>query len=194
MPWVPESDPMTTVTEYGNFSVTVQYYELVGGGTDPVSGETVAPTPVYYNVSISPQQVDPSTVAITGNGTTSVTISGYYGPCFDDKLKVMLTYDVDSPDNTTQPTYRNYDTLTTEPIGVGTWVKFAQRNDNFEIIDFIPDTTRTRDFGYSCVAYSVSPGFPISSTTKYNRVQDLNWDPGRDALANAINSLKRRKV
>lgn len=194
MPWVPESDPMTTVTENQSFSVTVQYYELVGGGTDPISGETVAPTPVYYKVNVSPQQVDPSTVSISGNGTTSVTISGYYGPCFDDKIKVMLTYDVESPNNTASPTYRDYDTMTTSPIGVGAWAKYAQKTDNFEIIDFIPDLTRTKDFGYSCVAYNTSPASSISSSTKYNRVQDLNWDGGKNALANAINSLKRRKV
>ena len=194
MPWVPESDPMVTVAEYGNFSATVQYYELIGGGTDPISGATIEPTPVYYNVQVTPQIEDPATISITGNGTTSATISGYYGPCFDDKLKVMLTYDVESPNNTANPTYRNYDTLTTEPIGVGTWVKFAQNNDNFEIIDFIPDMTRTRDIFYTCIAYDTNVNNPIATSTKFNRVQDLNWDPGRDALGNAVNSLKRRKL
>lgn len=194
MPWVPESDPMVTVTESGNFSVAIQYYELVGGGIDPVTGTETPGTPVYYKVRVIPQIADPATISIINNDTTSVSISGYYGSCFDDKLKVMLTYDVESPNNTAEPAYRNYDTLTTEPLGVGTWVKFAQHTDNFEIIEFIPDMTRTRDIGYTCIAYDTNPNTPISTVTKTNRVQDLSWDSGRDALANAVNALKRRKV
>lgn len=193
MPWVPESDPMVTVTESGNFSVTVQYYELVGGGVDPISGIETPATPVYYKVKVTPQIEDPATIAITNNDTTDVTISGYYGPCFNDKLKVMLTYDIENPENTSQPIYRDYDTLTAEPVGVGSWVKFAENTDNFEIVEFIPDMTRTRDISYTCVAYDTNPNSPISTVVKINRVQDLSWDSGRDALANAVNSLKRRK-
>lgn len=187
MPWVPESDPMVTVTEYGNFSVTIQYYELVGGGIDPGTGLSIPETPVYYNVTVTPQLTDPSTISITGNGTKSVTISGYYGPCFNDQLKAMLTHDVVSENNISLPNYRDYDTLTVEPKGVGAWTKFAQHDDNFEIVSFIPDATRTRDIYYTCVSNG-------NTVTKYNRVQDLNWTPGMEALNQAILATTRKKV
>lgn len=142
MPWIPESDPMVTVTESQVFSVTIQYFELIGGMVDPVSGIETPGTPVYYNVTVTPQIEDPSTITITGNGTTEVTISGYYGPVFNDQIKSMLTYDVVDPTNTAEPTYREY-------TGTGTWANFASYDDNFEVVSFIPDQTRTRDLYYT---------------------------------------------
>lgn len=186
MPWIPESDPMVTVTEYGNFSVTIQYYELVGGGVDSQTGAEIPAVPVYYNVTVTPQLTDPPTISITGNGTTAVTISGYYGPCFDDKLKAMLTYDVVSPNNTSEPAYRDYDTLNAPPKGIGAFIKYAQHTDNFELVSYIPDSTRTRDIYYNCT----SNGGTVS---KFNRVQDLNWTPGMEALNAAILATARKK-
>lgn len=185
MPWIPESDPMVTVTENGTFSVTIQYYELSisGGGSEM---EPPIETPIYYNVTVTPQLTDPPTISITGNGTTAVTISGYYGPCFDDKLKSMLTYDVIDPNNTKQPRYRDYDTLTTSPEGIGSWIKYASYPDNYEVVSFIPDLTRTRDIYYNCVSNG-------NTAVKFNRVQDLNWTPGMEALKQAVDSTKRRR-
>lgn len=189
MPWEPASDPMITVTETQVFSLTIRYYELFGGGVDPYTGITTEPTPVYYNIIVTPVMSNPSTITITGNGTTAVTISGYYGPSFDDKLKVMTTHDVVSPDNLKMPNYKNFDTLTTEPLGVGVWTKYANNTDNFEIIDFIPDPTRTRDIYYSCKVVGTG-----ATTSKYTRVQDLNWTPGMNALKSALDATKRRKT
>lgn len=186
MPWVPESDPMVIVTEYQNFSVTIQYYELVGGGVDPETGFEVEGTPVYYNVNVTPQGYTPSTISITGNGTTSVTISGYYGASFNDNLTVMLDYDIETPTNNAAPVYKSYDTVNTPPVGVSVWEKVTQDPDVFEIISFIPDPTRTRDFGYTCTSNG-------SSVTKIGRVQDFSWDSGNINLGNAVNALKRRQ-
>lgn len=187
MPWVPESDPMITVTEYQNFSVTIQYYELVGGGVDLETGLEIPATPVYYNVTVTPQGYTPSTISITDNGTTSVTISGYYGASFNDNLTVMMDYDLETPTNTAAPVYKSYDTITTPPVGVSVWDKVAQDPNVFEIISFVPDPTRTRDFSYTC---SANENF----VTKTNRVQDLSWESGKNNLGNAVSNLKRRKV
>ena len=186
MPWVPESDPMVTVTEYQNFSVTIQYYELLGGGFDPETGIGIDPTPVYYNVTVTPQGYTPPTISITGNGTTSVTISGYYGASFNDNLTVMLDYDIESPTNNAPPVYKSYDTTTTPPAGVSVWEKVAQDPNVFEIISFVPDPSRTKDFAYTCSSNS-------NTTTKINRVQDFSWDSGNNNFGNAITVLKRRK-
>ena len=133
------------------------------------------------------------TLSITGNDTTAVTISGTTGSAFDDKLKVMLTHDVVDQENTKNPKFREYDTLTKEPIGIGVWTKYAQHTDNFEVVSFIPDQTRIRDIYYNCIAYDTNPNTPVSTARKYIRVQDLNWTPGMEALNAAVLATRRKK-
>lgn len=191
MPWVPESDVLGVHTEYGIFSHSVEYYtiSIIPGDVDPETGAAGADTEIrtYYDVVITPVLVDPPTVTISGNSTLAPTISGYYGPCFQEEITVMNTYDVTSENNTKKPTYNTFDTLNTPPKGIGAWQKKTSY-DTFELIKFDPDMTRTRNVEYRCVASSGA------STTKIITIQDLNWTPGMNALRNTVKQTARKKV
>lgn len=176
--WSPSSDLLGTYSENSSVSVTLQYYEETPGVVDSTTGLTGESTLVYYPVRIIPQDVNPSTISITHNDSAlSAFISGFYGPVYNDTVEVML------PDET----YRTFNTMTTEPVGVGVWEKIKQY-DVKEVIKFIADPTRSRTFTYTVNAGPISGNNMtiLATTTKTILVQDFSWTSGRDALKTAI--------
>jgi len=174
MAWEPDLEQLGTVTETQVFSFSVKYFQ------DIVSGEEGGvSTPVYYPVKITAVEANPATVVIT-NGTLDSTISGSFGPAFDDIVTYMKN----------DLSYETLDTLTTPPPGTIVWTKLASRPNKKEIISFIPDPTRMRIFNYTCVAGTLDGSgnipSPIATTNKQIILDDRNWTPGKNALQAAV--------
>ena len=176
--WIPSADLLGTYSENSSVSLTLQYYEETAGEIDPNTGEAGESTIVYYPVRIITQDVNPNTISITHDDIAlTASISGFYGPVYNDTVEVML------PDET----YRTFNTMTTEPIGVGVWEKIKQYNVK-EVIKFIADPTRSRTFTYTVNAGRVDNGIMTikATTTKTILLQDFNWTSGRNALKAAV--------
>jgi hypothetical protein len=176
--WSPSADLLGTYSESSSVSVTLQYYEETAGEIDATTGSAGEPTLVYYPVRIIAQDVNPNTISITHNDIgLSASISGFYGPVYNDTVQVML------PDKT----YQTFNTMTTEPIGVAVWEKIKQYNVK-EVIKFIADPTRTRTFTYIVNAGLINNGVMTirATTTKTILLQDFSWTSGRNALKAAV--------
>jgi hypothetical protein len=180
MSWLPEEEPMLTVQQEQIFSVDVRYMVVVSGG------ESGGDTETFYPVTVVPAQSIPSTVTITGNGTTTVTISGYFGQSFADQLTVLTEFDVQDENNISQPSFKTYGTFDTTPSGNGVFEKLVTDGGAFEVVSFIPDSTRMRIFSFQCTSFS-------DTTTKTIVLQDLNWEPGKLALRAAVAATERRQ-
>jgi len=171
MPWVPASTDLGSTTEMGTFNYSIQYYDDQAGTVDPTTGLTGPDTYTYRAVTITPQQVDPSTVNIT-NGL-SASISGYFGPCFNDTL-------------TTRDHQGNITTINTLTSGESVF-NAVNKNTLHEVIAYVPDPTRTRTFTFTATAYDPSnPNVIISTQIYVAQCKDLNWDTGRIALKELV--------
>lgn len=174
MAWEPDLEQLGTVTETQVFTFSVKYFQDVSGGGD--GGTT---TPVYYPVIITAVEQNPDSVTIT-NGSLDSTISGSFGPSFDDVVTYMKS----------DLSYETLDTLNTEPAGTSVWVKLNSRPDKKEIISFIPDPTRMRVFNYTCIAGTLDGSgnipSPIATTNKQIILADRDWTPGKNALQAAV--------
>lgn len=186
MPWIPETPLLGTYAQQTTFSNSVQYYEeTVGAGsTDPTTGE-VTPGEVirtYYPVRIVANEVNPATITISSDDYDTATISGYYGPVFNDIVEYL---EVDRDLIT-------IDTMNTEPVGVGVWDKL-NTSDYWEMVSFTPDRTRYRKFTYTATAGPISGGIQsvIATTIFEIDLSDQNWTPGKEALQNAVQNIRK---
>lgn len=135
-----------THTQFGEFTYTIEY--VVDS--------------IYYDVVITPLEENPPTVQIATN-----TISGYYGPSFDDTLTVR------NEDNTFEAFTNN--------IGVFNSVNLETLS---EVISFKPDRIRYKVFTYNASAYS---GASLVATTTYQIIlDDRNWTPGKLSLQELV--------
>lgn len=178
MAWEPELEVLGSVTETQVFTFSVKYFQDTAPGGD--GGVSV---PVYYPVKITAVEANPTSITIN-NGSLDSTISGSYGPVFDDVVTYMGT----------DRNYYTLDTLNTPQSGVSVWTKLAARENKQEITSFIPDPTRVRVFNYTCIAGTLDGSgnipSPIATTNKQIILSDTNWTPGKDALIAAVNETR----
>lgn len=173
MAWEPDLEQLGTVTETQVFSFSVKYFE------ETTAGESGTSSSVYYPVIITAVEGNPPSVTIT-NGELDSTISGSFGPSFDDVVTYMKS----------DLTYETLDTLNTEPAGTSVWIKLNSRPDKKEIISFTPDLTRMRVFNYTCIAGTLDGSGnipnPIATANKQIILADRDWTPGKNALQAAV--------
>lgn len=171
MPWTPENTLLGTHGELQNFTHNIQYYEE-GAAGDPMA---VPPVPAgqdtYYNVRITPQQVNPNTVSFT-QGNPGV-ITGFYKGIFNDSL-------------TTRDVNGKITTITTLGAPEGSVFEKVSREGLSEVISFKADTTRSRTFTY--LAEALSGQTVIASQVYTILAQDLNWSPGQQNLKELVSN------
>lgn len=176
--WTPTDSLISTVTEFQSFTSTITYYELVTS-VDGVTGLETQ-TQVYYPVYIT--QVSPqSTVTIVngsydGENVTAAAISGLYRYIFYDTV-----------------IYRDFNGNVKTITGTetqGTWEQIDM-NDCYQVIEFIPDSTRYRRFEFNADAKD-HEGVIVSSMTYYVDVSDRNWTPGMNVLRNTVQTIRNR--
>lgn len=173
MAWEPALEQLGTVTETQVFTFSVKYFE------EPIPVEGDVSTSVYYSVKITAVEANPAAVVIT-NGTLDSTISGSFGPAFNDVVTYMKN----------DLSYETLNTLTTAPSGTSVWAKLSSKPNKKEIISFIPDPTRMRIFNYTCVAGTLDGSgnipSPVATINKQIILSDKNWTPGKNALQAAV--------
>lgn len=186
MPWTPETGQLGTHTQSAGFSHTIQYYEISygPGGIDPITGDATAGEEIrtYYPVRIVANETNPSSVTISNDDILkTATVSGVYGPVFNDVVRAMKT----------DKTIIELNTMTTPPVGTSVWHKLAQY-DVEEVLSFIADTTRERTFTYTARAGNIVNGvMNVISTATYSiTLSDRSWSAGRDALRAAVASTR----
>lgn len=162
MAWVPSTTLLGTHAELASFSHSIQYIVETAG--DPEAIPPTEGTTTYYDVKITPQQNNPSTVAFAAGDPA--TISGYYKGIFND---VLVTRDKEG----------NFTTVTTLTGGDGGVFDKVDRDKLHEVISFQADTTRSRTFTYLAEAYDPEePEVIVASETYTILAQDLNWTTG----------------
>lgn len=176
MPWSPDTTLLGTVTEFQNFSYSIQYYEetITPGGVDPVTGlpgEDLV-TRIYYPIMVTQTNQKP-TVGVTG-GDPAI-ISGFFRYVFWDTIQ-----------------YRNFNDQLITLTGTetkGAWEQFYEQiNDVYQLSYFDPDGSRDRSFSFTASAYD---GLNVISTQTYTiRVYDPSWTSGRNNLVSAVASIR----
>lgn len=141
MAFSPTSATLGTVYENSNISYTITY------STDAVP-------PVVLSVVITPLEVNPSTIVISGG-----TISGYYFDSFDN----TITYRTKS------------DTFVTVP-------KFEQINRSIlsEMVSFKASTVHYKNFTYRADAKNIDG--TVAASQVYTIIVSNDWTAGRDNL------------
>lgn len=166
MPWTPTTPLLGTYAEMASLSHTLEYYTEDGG--DPLADPPTTGTTTYYSVKITPQEVNPYTISISGP-----TISGYYRGIFNDGL-------------TTRDQQGNITTITTLGSNASVW-DAVNRSKVHEVIGFDPDMTRSRTFTYLAEAYNpLNPTVIVASQTYTILCQDRNWTPGMLSLKELV--------
>ena len=179
MPWSPSTTLLGTVREFEQFSYSIRYYEeeIGAAGVDPVTGEATPGevTQVYYPVVIS--QVAPQTTVITTQTANDpASINGFYKYIFYDTV-----------------IYRDYNEniKTLQGSGdMGTWEQLDM-NDCYQMVEFIPDSTRFRTFSFTAEAKN-SNGTTRATQTFTINVSDQNWTSGSNALKNVVDAIRAR--
>lgn len=155
MPWISTLPLLGTVGQTQTFSFVVQYYdEIITEGTPTEGGAPTesTTTQVFLPVRIVTQQTDPDTVIITHDDSAlSATISGFYGNCFNDTLRVMTAYDPGSPVNNDSSVEDilnkmmndqwNYIQSSTDPTG---WVNIPSSTPDNSLSNTEPNATDMR--------------------------------------------------
>jgi hypothetical protein len=171
MPWTPEETLLGTHAELENFSHNIQYYVEGEAGDPEAIPPTAAGEDIYYDVRITPQQVNPNTVTFsTGNPGV---ISGFYKGIFNDSL-------------TTRTETGQITTITTLGAPEGSVFEKVGRTGLSEVISFKADTSRSRTFTY--LAEALEEETVIASTVYTILAQDLNWTPGQLNLKELISN------
>jgi hypothetical protein len=166
MPWTPTDTTLGTYAELASLSHTIQYYIETAG--DPNAIPPTTGTTTYYSVKITPQQINPNTIVISGN-----TISGFYRGIFNDSL-------------TTRDSSNNLTTITTLGSNASVW-DAVNRSKVYEVIGFEADTTRSRTFTYLAEAYNaLTPNTIIASQIYTILCEDKNWTPGMLSLKELV--------
>lgn len=179
MPWTPETTLLGTVREFESFSHSIRYYEEEVGapGVDPTTGAPTAGevTQVYYPVVIT--QVAPQTTVITTQTASDpATIIGFYKYIFYDTI---IYRDFKENIKTLQGS-----------ADKGTW-EMLDMNDCYQMVEFIPDSTRFRTFSFTCEAKNTNGTTRATATYTIN-VSDQNWTSGSNALKNVVDAIRAR--
>jgi hypothetical protein len=170
MAWEPSETLLGTHAEMVSFSHSVSYFEETAG--DPEAIPPTEGTTTYYDVKITPQEANPSTVAITAGDPA--TISGYYKGIFND---VLVTRDKAG----------NFTTVTTLTGGDGGVFDKVDRDKLHEVISFQADTTRSKTFTYLAEAYDPQEPEVIVASQEYTVLaRDLNWTTGMNNLKELV--------
>lgn len=179
MPWTPETALLSTVREFENFSHSIRYYEeeIGAAGVDPVTGEATPGevTQMYYPVVVT--QAAPQTTVITSQTPNDpASIVGFYKYVFYDTI-----------------IYRDFnDNIKTlqGSADKGTW-EMLDMNDCYQMVEFIPDSTRFRSFNF--IAEAKNPDGSTRSTQTFTiNVSDQNWTSGSNALKNVVDTIRAR--
>jgi hypothetical protein len=172
MPWTPEETLLGTHAELESFTHSIQYYEEGEAGDPEAIPPVEAGEDIYYNVRITPQQVNPNTVVFTDGDPA--TISGFYKGIFNDSL-------------TTRTESGNITTITTLGEPEGSVFEKVGRTGLSEVISFKADPTRSRTFTY--LAEALGEGDDVISSSVYTILaQDLNWTPGQLNLKELVSN------
>jgi len=172
MPWTPEETLLGTHAELESFTHNIQYYEEGEAGDPEAIPPVESGEDIYYNVKITPQQVNPNTVVFTDGDPA--TISGFYKGIFNDSL-------------TTRTESGSITTITTLAEPEGSVFEKVGRTGLSEVISFKADTTRSRTFTYLAEALG-EDNEVIVSTVYTILAQDLNWTPGQLNLKELISN------
>ena len=179
MPWTPSATLLSTVREFEQFSHSVRYYEesIGAAGVDPVTGEATPGevTFVYYPVVIT--QVAPQTTVITTQTASDpAAINGFYKYIFYDTI-----------------IYRDFNDNIKTLRGsgdMGTWEQLDMA-DCYQMVEFIPDSTRFRTFSFTAEAKNTD-GTTRATQTFTIDVSDRSWTSGSNALKNAVDTIRAR--
>ena len=139
MAWDPVSSSLGSVDENVSISHSITY-------TDDL-------TSISYPVTITANEINPSTISVSGN-----SISGYY---------------IDSFDNTI--TYR------TEDGDLPVVTKFSQipLSELHEMVSYKASVTNSKTFNYTAVA---KDGSTVIASQVYSKTVTNNWTSGKNSL------------
>ena len=179
MPWTPSTTLLGTVREFQQFSHSIRYYEEEVGaaGVDPTTGAATPGevTQIYYPVVIT--QVAPQTTVITTQTPADpASINGFYKYIFYDTI---IYRDFNDKIKTLQGTGDK-----------GTWEQLDM-NDCYQMVEFIPDSTRFRTFSFTAEAKNAN-GTTRATQTFTIDVSDQNWTSGSNALKNVVQAIRAR--
>lgn len=181
--WTPSAAFLGTVTETQNFNYGITCYIE---NSSSQNGTVVGVTREDCKVVIEPHEQNPQSIIITDD-VINASISGHYGPQFNDVIRIMHA-DYSNED---------FDTLNSEPQGVSVWDKLDSKT-YAELIGFNPDPIRRRLFHYTAKAYKVTGGTTffsghtilpdtVLSTKEYIiELSDQNWEPGKMKLKEVL--------
>jgi hypothetical protein len=144
MPWNPVSADLGSVNENTTFSHTITYEE-----EDPVTL-----TMVSYPVTITANQVNPSSISIAG-----ATLSGYYFDSFDNLI-----------------TYRSIEGT----FPVVTKFNQIQLDKLYGIISYKASTSQSKTFTYTATARNNLNA--VIATQVYSKVVSNDWTSGKTSL------------
>lgn len=172
MPWTPEESLLGTHAELESFTHNIRYYVAGIAGDAEAIPPVAAGEDIYYDVRITPQQVNPNTVIFTA-GDPGI-ISGFYKGIFNDSL-------------TTRNESGNITTITTLGTPEGSVFEKVSRTGLSEVISFKADTSRSRTFTYLAEALDEEQDV-IASIVYTILAQDLNWTPGQLNLKELVSN------
>jgi hypothetical protein len=183
--WTPVDPILGTVKEFENFSYSISYYKedtivnpATGVAVDTITHYPVKITAVTPVESVICTNEDPTTAA-----TSSATVAGNFNRAFFD---VLIYKDFK----------KNIKTINSNDTQ-GAWEQF-DINDCYQFIEFKPDESRYRQFHYIAEAYSKTivggqEVITVVATQDYViELDDRNWDSGKVALQNVIDTISSR--
>lgn len=185
--WTPTDALLHTVKEFQAFSTaSITYFELVTM-VDPAT-QVETQVEVYFPVYLT--QVTPQDTVTTVNGayTVAPTVEAPYPPVTPASLSGLYRYIFYDT-----VIYRDFNETIKTLTGtatLGTWQQLDM-NDCYQMVEFIPDTVRYRQFQFLAEAKD-KDGVVVSTMTYLVDVSDRNWTPGMNALRNAIAIIRAR--
>lgn len=166
MAWEPPISLLGTVTEYENFSYSIQYFAEGAAGDPEAIPPVEAGEDTYYPVTITASSSKPTVILTDGD---PASIAGFYKFVFNDTIEYKSKSG-------------NIVTLVGDE-NTGAWDKLNY-NDVYHMTAFRPDTSRDMSLTYTAVA---KDGDTIIATKEYTvRIFDPNWTNGQNALRDAL--------
>lgn len=151
MPWIPSSTDLGSVDENVSFTHSITYTEI-----DPV-----LLTEVSYPVTIVANEVNPSSISISGN-----TLSGYYFDSFD----YTITYRTEDGE---LPVVNKFSSI---PV-----------SNLHEMVSYKASMVTSKTFSYTATA---KDGATVKATQVFTKTVTNNWTSGKNSLQQYVGYTK----